>query len=231
MATFEEEVNEIVANSTVGEDGNLQLPEGIEASEQVLFAAKLEKRHRDTQSSYTKSQQAVKRLQAQNSKLAESWEADAMESLTLTQRTKLDELKVQDPDAYIAEISVIKEQSKATFDKKKEDLLAEANEMTELEVRQSQLDAYNEANPEAIISDKSIEDDVPPRIVKKLEKGEITFEDFLLEAKKYLTTGKSIKKEKGVEEEPDLSKANGSDSPSYSSQLAKNSNDYSKEIF
>ena len=108
MATFEEEVNEIVANSTVDEEGNLQLPEGAEANEQVLYAAKLEKRHRDTQSSYTKSQQRNKQLEAENARLVESWEVDAIESLTSSQKSKLEELKSQDVDAYVKKIAKIK---------------------------------------------------------------------------------------------------------------------------
>ena len=231
MATFEEEVNEIVANSTVDENGNLQLPEGTQASEQVLYAAKLEKRHRDTQGSYTKSQQQLKALKAENAKLAENWESDAVNSLTSKEQSKLDELKVQDPDAYIAEIAVIKDNAKVKFKEKKDALTKEINEMSELEVRESQLAAYNQANLDAQITDDSINSDVPPRIVKKLEKGEISFEEFLSEAKKYLTTGKKVKLDDKIEDEPDLNKSGGSDAPTDKALNSKSSSDYSKEVF
>ena len=53
--SFEEQVNDVVAKSTVDDKGNLQLPDDVQASDEVMFAAKLAKRHRDTQSSFTKS--------------------------------------------------------------------------------------------------------------------------------------------------------------------------------
>jgi hypothetical protein len=231
MATFEEEVNEIVANSTVDEEGNLQLPEGTEANEQVIYAAKLEKRHRDTQSSYTKSQQRNKQLEAENSKLAESWEVDAIESLTSSQKSKLEELKSQDPDAYVKKISEIRDEAKVTFKEKREKLTKEVSDLSELEVRQAELDAYNAYNPKAQITQESIDNDVPPRVVKQLKEGKITFTEFLETAKKYLTTGKAVKKGEKIEDEPDLNKSSGSDSPSGEALKNQSSKDYTKEIY
>ncbi len=230
-ATFEEQVNEVVAKATVDEKGNLQLPEGTEASPEVLYAAKLEKRHRDTQGSYTRSQQQIKQLQAENAKLAESWEADAMENLTSSEKSKLNELKVQDTDSYIKRVSEIKDAAKVKFKEKRENLTKEVNELSEIEHRQSLLDSYNAANPTAQITDESIENDVPPRIVKKLEKGELSFEQFLAEANKYMTTPKKIKADAELDSDPDLGKSGGSDAPTDRALNKKSSSDYNKEIF
>ena len=145
--TFEEQVNEVVVSATVDSDGNLQLPEGAEATPEVLYAAKLEKRYRDTQGSFTKSQQQNKRLQAENAKLAESWEEDAVALLTTEQQSKLTELKVQDTDAYIEEVAKIKSEAKNKFDEKRTKLSDEVSKSTELETRESQLNTYNAANP------------------------------------------------------------------------------------
>ncbi len=229
--TFEEQVNEVVSNATVDENGNLQLPEGKEASPEVLYAAKLEKRHRDTQSSFTKSQQQNKRLQAENAKLAENWEAESMENLTSAEKSKLAELKVQDPDAYIEEVAKIKDAASIKFKERKDKLTSEVSQTTELENREALLAAHNAANPDSQISDESIENDVPPRIVKMLEKGEITFEEFLSKANQYITTPKSVKKDPKIEEEPDLSKVGGGDSPTDKALKSKSSSDYSSEIF
>lgn len=231
MSTFEEQVNEVVAKASTDEQGNLQLPEGVEASPEVLYAAKLEKRHRDTQSSYTRSQQQNKLLQAENARLAESWEADAVESLTAAQQSKLQELKVQDTDAYIEEVAKIKDAAKSDFQARKAKLTDEVTKATELETREAQLDAYNAANPNAQITSEVIDNDVPPRVVKQLEKGEITFEEFLNKAGKYLTTPKKVKPTEKAEGEPDLSKAGGGDTPSDSALSKQSSSDYSKEIF
>ena len=231
MATFEEEVNEIVANSTVDEEGNLQLPEGAEANEQVLYAAKLEKRHRDTQSSYTKSQQRNKQLEAENARLVESWEVDAIESLTSSQKSKLEELKSQDVDAYVKKIAEIKDEAKVTFKEKREAVTKEVSESSELELRQAELDTYNAENPEAQVTQESIDSDVPPRVVNQLKEGKITFTEFLETAKKYLTSGKAVKKGEKVEDEPNLNKSSGSDSPSGEALKNQSAKDYTKEIY
>lgn len=229
--TFEEEVNEVVSKATVDEKGNLQLPDGLEAKPEVLYAAKLEKRHRDTQGSYTKSQQQIKLLQAENAKLAEQWEQDAMENLTAAEKSKLQELKVQDTDAYIKKVGEIKQEAKVKFDERRTNLSKEVNQLTELQTREILLEEYNNKHPDAQITDEVITNDVPPRIVKKLEKGEVTFEEFLIEANRYITTPKSIKKDEELENGPNLDKAGGSDTPSDKALSKKSSSDYSQEIF
>ena len=101
--TFEQKVNTVVSQFTTGEDGKLALPDGVEVDEATLFAARAEKRRRDTQASFTKTQQENKRLQAENDKLVQSWEQDAMSQLPAKEQARLEELKHQDPDAWRTE--------------------------------------------------------------------------------------------------------------------------------
>ena len=98
-------------------------------------------------------------------------------------------------------------------------------------MRQAELDTYNAENPEAQITQESIDSDVPPRVVNQLKEGKITFTEFLETAKKYLTSGKAVKKGEKVVDEPNLNKASGSDSPSGEALKNQSAKDYTKEIY
>lgn len=193
--TFAQQVNNIVSQATVDDSGNLQLPDGVEASEEVLYAAKIEKRARDTQSAFTKAQQERKRLEAENEKLAMSWQQDAVKNLSSTEQARLEELKSTDPEAWRDEMNSLEQKRIDEFNERRQGITKEAQEMTELELREAQLEAYNKANPEFAITDEVIENDIPPRITNKLKNGDITFEEFLEQSKKYIETPKKIKTE------------------------------------
>lgn len=229
--SFEDQVNDVVTKSTVDDKGNLQLPEGTTAAPEVMYAAKLAKRHRDTQSSFTKSQQRVKALEAENSKLATGWEADATSKLSSQEQTRLEELKTQDPDAWRAEITKVEETKRQEFKTRRETISTEANQVSEIERRGAVLTAFNEANPTIAITDDVITNDLPPRITKKLETGDITFEDFLDEAKNYLTKGKALAPGAKAPDEPNFAGARGTGSPTKEAVTAQNAHDYNQEIF
>ena len=57
--SFEEKVNSAASTMVEGDDGIWTLPENNELSEEVAFAAKLEKRRRDTQSAAAKTSQEL----------------------------------------------------------------------------------------------------------------------------------------------------------------------------
>lgn len=229
--TFEEQVNTVVSKMTTDEKGNSVLPEDVEASPEVLYAAKLEKRHRDTQSAFTKAQQRAKALEEENAKLASSWEADAVSNLSATEQARLEELKTQDPDAWRAEITVLEESKKTKFAEKRQSISKEAQQAVELQNRQALLDQYNSEHPETQLTDEVIENDIPPRITKQLEKGEITFEEFVAKCDKFLNKPKKIATEGEVDEEPTFARSGGGSKPSESAVTAQDTNDYKTEIF
>ena len=228
---FESKVNAVVSQMTADDKGNLQLPDGVEASEEVLYAAKLVKRQRDTQGAYTKSQQRLKALEAENEKLAASWESDAVSNLSNAEQARLEELKVQDPDAWRSEIAKLEDEKRNQFKEKRQAISDEASKLTELERRELQLEQFNKDNPEVNITDEVIQNDIPPRITRKLESGEIQFDEFLTEVATYLGKGKKIATGEKPPEEPDFKGARGSNTPSKEAVEQQNSNDYSKEIF
>jgi len=229
--TFESRVNEVVAKSTVDDKGNLVLAEGMEADESVMFAAKQMKRFRDTQSAYTKSQQTNKALVAENNQLASSWESDAVSNLSNTEQARLEELKVQDPDAWRTEIGNLEETKRTQFKEKRKLISDEASQGTELERRGLQLEQFNLDNPDVQLTDEVIQNDIPPRITRKLEKGEIQFDEYLEEVKTYLGKGKKLDTGEHLKDEPGFNNSRGSNTPSKEAVDAQNSNDYTKEIF
>ena len=228
---LEQQVNELANQLIVGEDGKVSLPDGVEADDTLIFAAKLEKRRRDTQTTYTKSQQRLRELEAENSKLASSWEQDLVSSLSLREQTRLEELKATDPEAWRDELNSLEQKAKDTFTTKRQEVAKEAKQQTELERRQELLDEYNAANPDAQLTDDVIDNDIPPRLVRQLEKGEVTFEQFLEKAGKYITTPKAIKQPPTPPEEPEFYKSRGSSKLSKQTLEGQSSKNYQNEIY
>lgn len=226
MSTYEDQVNSLVAQA----DDNGVLPESVEADEGLRYAANAELRRRATQSSYTKSQQELKALQATNTALATNWEKDAINNLSLADKAELDELKSQDPDAWRAKIGELELANKAKFDEKVDGIAKEASQLTELEQRELELEEFNKANPDFVITDDVIANDVPPRITNQLKNGDITWTEFLNKAKNYVETPKSVPKTK-VTQEPNLGDLRGGQEPTSEAKNKQSSADYSKEIY
>lgn len=227
--TFESRVNTAVAATTKDAEGKLVLPEGTD--EATAFAVRSEIRRRDTQSAYTKSQQSNKALTAENTQLAASWENDAVANLSSTEQARLEELKVQDPDAWRTEIAAIEDSKRVKFKEKRKLISEEASQGTELERRALQLEQFNIDNPDVKITDDVIQNDIPPRITRKLEQGEIQFDEYLEEVKTYLGKGKKLAPGAKPEDEPNFAGARGSRTPTDEAIKAQSSNDYTKEIF
>jgi hypothetical protein len=227
--SFESRVNEAIAATTKDANGKHVLPEGTD--EAVAFATTAELRRRDTQGAFTKSQQRVKALETENDSLANSWESDAVANLSNSEQARLEELKVQDPDAWRAEISTIEDTKRTAFKEKRQAISTEASKTTEVERRTSQLEQHNIDNPEHQITDEVIDNDVPPRITRELETGKISFEEFLTKVSSYLGKPKKLAPGTAAPDEPDFSSARGSNKPTEEAFKAQSSSDYNKEIF
>lgn len=228
--TFAQQVNDLVSKATFDDNGTMQLPEGVEVEETVLYAAKLEKQRRDTQSAFTRVSQENKKLTAEKDKMSEAWRADYMKTLSVGDKAELEELRAQDPDAWRQKMNQLEQEEANKFGDRVTQVSQEAHQMTELELREQQLAEFNEANPDFQITDDVIDNDIPPRITKKLEEGKISFAEFLEEVKTYVGKPKRIKQEQAPDE-PNLSNNPGSDKPSGKALEQQMSNDYKNEIF
>ncbi|RKY52068.1 MAG: hypothetical protein DRP93_08800 [Candidatus Neomarinimicrobiota bacterium] len=208
--SFKEQVNAAVDTMKQDDSGNWQLPTDSELSEEVTYAATLEKRRRDTQSEFSRGQQALKVVEAENKKLTEGWAQET--KLTTEQVAELDELKHTDPDGWRNKIDEYEGEARSRFAETRETITQEARVESETDYRTRVMAEFDEANPEISLTDEVITNDLPPRYLKSLEAGETTFDEFLVQAKDYLTKGKVMKTEPEVEE-LSLGKASGSSTP------------------
>lgn len=184
------------------------LPTGGEAETNVNY----EKRFKDTQSAYTKSQQELKAAKAK---------LEALEKLTqpvvqLDEATQaqLDELKYSNPEAWRDKMNSLEAEAKL----KHLSVLSEAEKIAmqqaELEHRAQILSEYNSKHPQNPITDEVIMFDVPPRITKKLENGEISFDEFLKEAHNFLYAPKKVGDGNKTLNQPNMRDFGGGTTPS-----------------
>lgn len=210
--TFADKVNTLANEATRDDQGVLQLPEGTD--EATAFSVNAELRRRTTQSEHAKERNRADTLEAENTKLAEGWQEIASGSLTTEQAAELEELKASDPEAWRLKLNEYEEANRTAFAEKRTGITKAAKAESEIEQRTRLMEEFNTANPELEITDDILANDIPPRYLKQLETGEISFEKFLEDVKGFLTKGKVLKKEETPLDDPDLTNSGGSSTPS-----------------
>ena len=228
--TFEQRVNQTLDSAKLDNNGNIILPEDL--SDDLKFAAKAEKRRRDTQSALAKTKSQLSVVEAERDGLVTlAQESGSTIVLTPEEKQELDELKHSDPDAWRTKMNELEQAASKQVQTKIKDVSETAKTKGALGERQVLLDAFNEDNPELSLTDEVIENDIPPRITRALENGDITFTEFLGKAKEYLTSAKAIAADEDVEETPNLSDIGGSDTPGEKASGEQTETDYEKMIF
>ena len=183
--SLEEQLNEIVKGMEFDEKTNTyKLPDDI--PEHLKLAAIAEKRRRDTQASLTKSRQELKKLEEANKKLQERVYANPKIELSEEEKEELETLKFTDPDAWRVRVNELEAQAKEKAKESLNEVMTEAEKAAEMERRRIILEDFLVKNPGVVINDEVIANDIPPRLTKKLDSGEISFEEFLEESKKFL---------------------------------------------
>lgn len=184
------------------------LEQSSESQQQVDY----EKRYKDTQAAYTKSQQELKAAKAQ---------VDVLEKLTTPQiqidaetQRELDDLKYSDPDAWRTKMNNLELEARTKHQSTLSTAAQQAAMQAELERRTQVLDEYNRSHPGYEITDEVIQLDVPTRITKKLESGEISFDNFLTEVKDFLYSPKKVGTPNKTLGQPNLGNIGGGDTPS-----------------
>jgi len=228
--TFEQQVNTAAGSMTQGEDGNYSFPEGMEVTSEVKYAATLEKRRRDTQSAYSKSQERQKVLETENEQLTNNWAQDTVSNLTAEQTEELATLKHEDPDAWRVKLNEYEEANRTSFKEKREEISTKAQTESELEKRNRLLEEFGAANPEITLNDAVIDNDLPPRYLNKLKAGESTFEEFLEDCKNYLTKGKVIA-DNPAPDNVSLGKTSGTSRPEASAVEKEINTSYNNETY
>lgn len=228
--TFEQTVNETVAGMMKGDNGKWQFAEGSELSDQVKFAAKTERRRRDQEGAYTKQMEEVAALKAMNEQLTAKVKTTPSASISDEQAQELDNLKFEDPDAWRAKLNEYDTQASRQLQEELVKMEQESSKQAEIERRKIVLAQFNAQNPQLNLTDEVIIDNVPPRIIKQLETGEIAFDDFLAKAKTYITTPKVLDSGTVLAAEPNMGQLQGSANPDLDNQLGSDDS-YENEVF
>lgn len=203
---FEDTVNIAISEMKKGDDGNWVVPEGL--SPEVKYAVNSEKRRRDTQSAFSLSQQQLKAKEAENTNLKSLVQANVSLNLTTEQKEELEDLKTHNPDKWRDTLAGYEKTAQESVTKELDKISATSSNAAAIESRVQVLEAFTTDNPGFVMNDEILDNDIPPRITKKLESGKITFLEFLTEAKDYMAAGKTTATDT-LDEEPDLTKLGG----------------------
>lgn len=229
--SIEQRVNTLTDSMTKSETGSWTLPADVEVSEELAYAAMAERRRRDSQAEYSRVQQTAKALEAENQHLVSGWEKDVASKLSSTQRDELELLKHEDPDAWRVKLNEYEQANRTAFTEKTAEIKTKVHNETELEKRTRLLEEHNAANPELALTDDVIDNDLPPRFVRSLEKGELDFEGFIVKAAEYLGKGKVFEPGTPAPTEPKLSRAAGGSTPTDTAVEADISKSYANEVY
>jgi hypothetical protein len=233
MSEFKDQVNELVGKMVKGDDGNWALPEEAakDVDESTMYAVTSERRYRDTQGAYTKAQQNFKKEQAVSMGLQERLLTSEI-SLTKEQKYELNELRKTDPEAWRTKLNEYETANKANLSTELEEIRVKSSTKGELEIRKDQMAAFSEETG-IVLTDEVVAHDLPPRFLKELEKGKVTFEQFLVKAGNFIKAEKMIQ---GADEDTDddtkdLSKVAGGQEPSEQAQRGDFVETYETTIF
>jgi len=233
MSEFKEKVNELVGQMTQDDTGKWVLPEEVakDLDEPTAFAVTAERRVRDTQGAFTKAQQTAKKNEA----IAKGLQDKILESevvLTKEQKFELNELKKTDPEAWRAKLNEYETTAKTNLSTELEEIRTKSSNKGELEIRQDQMAAFSEETG-ITLTDEVIANDLPPRFLKELEKGEITFETFLTKAGNYIKAEKKIlgADESTDDDTKDLGDVAGGQEPDTQAQKGDFNETYEKTLF
>lgn len=165
-----------------------------------------EARRKETQASYTKGQQELKVLKAENNALVESLNNG---NLLSTEQTKeLDDLKYADPDAWLTKKLTYENEAKAKLVEQQNLVRADALKNVTQQEKDVAINKFLETNSDITLDMLNL--DVPVRIQNKLNNNEISVDAYLDEASKFLRGENTKLKTAEHTETKDLNKVPGS---------------------
>lgn len=234
MSDFEDKVSEVVSKMEPQDDGTWVIPEDVakDLDEATLYAVNSERRFRDTQGAYTRSQQEVKKHQAINKGLTDHMIKNITTHITDAQRQELDVLKVENPEEWRTKLDQYEEESKTTLKDALKTIETEGSNKSEVDIRAEKMAAWSKSTG-IELTDDIVDSELPPRYKKDLEEGKITFDQFLTRASDFLEKEKVIlgANEEEEEEEPNLNKLPGSNAPSERAAQGDLTETYEKVVY
>lgn len=224
---FQTELNRLVKETTVGENGKFNYPKDTDPWAKVAIGN--EKKFRDSQSNVAKTNQENLALKSENEALLARLGTQV--SITPEQTEELNDLRHTDVDAYYAKRQEFEGQAQQGHT----DFTTETRQQSAYEVESVRRDAvladFN-ANREIKITDELVQTEIPPRVYKQLESGEVTFEQFLVNVATFVDTPKTVHAEAPIKNVADLGTVAGGSKPSKDGNHDKDlAEQYAKLVF
>lgn len=232
-ATVADQVNTLLGSMVQNEKGDWELPEEAikDIPEAVIYAAKAERRYRDTQSSYTKSRQELKALKTTNESLVNHMIENATLDLTQEQRDQLDELRGTDPEAWRDKLTEYETAAKDAQRTKTKEFEDKGKKVSEAEMRQAMYADFTERTG-IELSDQVIENQLPASYSKNMSDGTWTFEEFLANVETFLSKDKVIKDADDKGDKPtQMGKLPGGKDPDEAAKALDDVEAYDKETY
>ena len=175
---------------------------GLDISDDKTLAVTSEIRRRNTESSFTRANQEKIELQAE----LEVYKKLVPTSLNITEEEQdaLDELKYSDPDAWFDRVSDIKAKAREGFQTKTQEAVDLARQdaiRNDTVASRERLLAEFNSNTATPLTDEQLQYDIPPRLTKQVETGELTFGEMIQKAHDFINGGK-VASQPAYEEEP-----------------------------
>ena len=223
---YQLEVNRLLKETKVTEDGKFEYPEGISDWARVAIAN--EKKFRDLQVPLTRTAQDNKLLESENEVLKDK--LAKLTALTDEQSNELEQLKVTDPEAYFDKRTEYEAKAASQFDEELADVRTKTKGELELERREQYIADFNTGR-KVPITQELIDNEVPAKFVKQLQANEITFEEFVTGVASFVDTPKAYGKKEEVTNVTDLGNVAGGDTPSKEKQYDNIAESYANIVF
>ncbi len=231
---YGEQVNKLLKEVTVSDDGKFVYPDNT--PEHLRHAVATEKKYRDTQSGWSRTQQTLKEAEVERDALRNQIVQTSSSTLELSteEEDRLTTLMYKDPVAWRRELNKLESehnsQAAQVLDKTMGEVRQKAGAQFELDRRIEVLKGFNEGR-QTLVTPEVLDNDIPPRITKKLADGHLTFEGYLAEVDDYLSKGKVVQNAI-VDNGTQLSQSAGSnEAPAVDTQLTEGTLDYSSVVF
>ncbi len=235
-ASNQADIAELVSKhiNNLDDKGKLQLPDDMPDWQKHVVRA--EKRQRDAQSELGRTQAKLRESDAVNGVLMDTASTMVPDDFQLSddEITALNKLKTNDPDKYRLEVNALEAKAKEAQTTKLSELTKKAAEdATSAHVTKNRvtvLAEFRDANPDLVITDDVLINDVPPRFLKGVQDGDYTYGEYLEKVKTYVGTGK--KAPEGNEGDPhNIHKMSGSHTPGKKAAEKAGQDSYAKMTF
>jgi hypothetical protein len=188
------------------------------------------KSFRDTQASYTRSQQKLKAMEAELQAMRQQIAQEAPKLvLTPEEQAQLDDLKFKDPDKWYQVMKNIEEKGAAHLDEKFGKVREQVEAEQVVEERKRLLAEFNTGR-EKQLTPEQLELEVPGKWIQEVVEGKLPFDDFLDRAYTFIYNEKVVEPTPKPPKTTDLNAGGGSSTPQKGEKVEEGIN-YEQIVF